>query len=187
MARADRLPFAAACVLFAAGEAERAAEALAIGTPLRSIVPMLAATGWTCIAYHLWRRRSMRVDFPDGHWADIYTATEMPRRITVRMSEMIAEIPQEQNAFGYLRDLNHMRDTMLAMLVKAWDYGDPPGDSAEGLADLPEASYDKLVEETLAHRVKTGFFEEDPEKKEPEPEKKPAARKKTPAPSTSSD
>jgi hypothetical protein len=127
----------------------------------------------------------MRVDFPDGHWADIYTVTEMPRRITVRMQEMIAEIPEGQNGFGYLRDLNHMRDTMLAMLVKDWDYGDPPGDSAEGLAELPEASYDKLVEETLPHRVKTGFFEDDPAEEEKTPEKKPPARKK-PASSTSS-
>lgn len=128
----------------------------------------------------------MRVDFPDGRWAEIYAVTEMPRRITVRMSEMIAEIPQEQNAFGYLRDLSKMRDTMLAMLVKAWDYGDLPGDSAEGLADLPEASYDKLVEETLPHRVKTGFFENDPAEEEKPPEPKKTATRKKPAPSTSS-
>lgn len=128
----------------------------------------------------------MRVDFEDGHWAEIYTVGEMPRRITVRMSEMIAEIPQEQHAFGYLRDLNHMRDTMLAMLIKDWDYDEPSGDSAESLADLPEASYDKLLEETLAHRVKTGFFENDPaEEEQPVPKKTPT-RKKTPAPSTSS-
>ncbi|MCW2639522.1 MAG: hypothetical protein JWP76_1828 [Dactylosporangium sp.] len=135
----------------------------------------------------------MRVDFPDGRWADIYTVGEMPRRITVRMHEMVAEIPEDQNGFGHLRDLNHMRDTFMAMLVTAWDYGDAPGDDAADLYDLPGASYDKLVEETLPHRVKTGFFESDPAEEEtPEPEKKPtarkpAARKKTPASSTSSD
>lgn len=126
----------------------------------------------------------MRVDFPDGHWAEIYRVGEMPRRITVRMQEMIAEIPEDQNAFGHLRDLNRMRDTMMAMLVQAWDYDEPAGDEAESLHALPEASYDKLLEETLDHRVKTGFFESPEEEEKPEPKKTPARKK--PAPSTSS-
>jgi hypothetical protein len=125
----------------------------------------------------------MRVDFPDGHWAEIYTVSEMPRRITVRMQEMLAEIPDDQNGYAYGRDMGRLRDTMLAMVTKQWSYdGQAPGDSANDVYDLPQASYDKLREETREHWKKAGFFEADSTETEETPTETTA--EKTPESST---
>jgi hypothetical protein len=127
----------------------------------------------------------MRVDFEDGGWAEIMTAAEMPRRVTVRMREMIADIPEDQHGHAVLRDMEKLRDTLMAMVVKQWSYNDsqaPTGDAAE-MYDLPQASYDKLREETRPHWEKAGFFERDETETEEAPK---AAPEKTNAGKTSS-
>lgn len=126
----------------------------------------------------------MRVDFPDGQWAEIYTVGEMPRRITVRLQEMLAEIPDDQNGYAYGRDMGRIRDTLLAMVVKQWSYdGQAPGDTADDVYDLPQDSYDKLREETREHWKKAGFFEAATTEMEETPT---ATTEKKPEPSTSS-
>lgn len=124
----------------------------------------------------------MRVDFPDGQWADIHTVTEMPRRVTVRMQEMLAEIPEDQPSLAYGRDMGRLRDTLMAMVVKQWSYDTKLTKSAEDVYDLPQGSYDKLREETRDHWVKAGFTEAGSTETEPEPE----PEETTPAASTSS-
>lgn len=129
----------------------------------------------------------MRVDFEDGQWAEIYSVAEMPRRVTARMRDMVTEIPEEQSGFAHLRDMEKLRDTLMAMVVKQWSYNDgqAPGDDAADMYELPHASYDKLREETREHWEKAGFTEarEAPEKEE---EAKSTAKKKTPERTTSS-
>jgi hypothetical protein len=127
----------------------------------------------------------MRVDFPDGQWAEIYSAAEMPRRVTARIEDMLAESPASQEGFAAMRSINRMRDTLMAMVVKQWSYdSERSGDSAEDMYDLPEASYDKLKEETVEHWRKAGFTVQEPEEKEGETE--PTAKRRSPAKTTSS-
>lgn len=127
----------------------------------------------------------MRVDFPDGQWAEIYSAAEMPRRVTARIEDMLAESPESLTGFSAARDINRMRDTLMAMVVKQWSYdSERSGDSAEDMYDLPEASYDKLKEETVEHWRKAGFTVQEPEEKEGET--KTVAKKKAPVKTTSS-
>jgi hypothetical protein len=123
----------------------------------------------------------MRVDFEDGQWAEIHSAREMPRLVTVRLQEMLAEIPEDQNGYAHNRDFGRMRDTLMAMVTKQWSYDGEPGDTAETVYALPQASYDKLKEETRDHWVKAGFFEESEKEEE-----KPKTRRKTTSATTSS-
>jgi hypothetical protein len=127
----------------------------------------------------------MRVDFEDGHYAEIYSVGEMPRRVTARLADMLAETPDEQSGFAAIRDIARMRDTLMTMVIIRWSYDfDRTGDSPEDMYNLPEASYDALKKATSDHWRKAGFIELD--SKEKEGETKPAAKKKTPASSTSS-
>lgn len=126
----------------------------------------------------------MRVELEDGQWAEIFPVGEMPRRVTVHLQDMFAEIPDEQPGTAYLRDMERLRDTLMAMVVKQWSYGDPPGDEASGVYDLPQDAYDKLRRETRPHWEKAGFTEK--EETEPEEEKPKRARSKKPTSSTSS-
>lgn len=109
----------------------------------------------------------MRVDFEDGQWADIHTVGEMPRRVSVRMQEMLADIPDDHPAMAYNRDMGRLRDTLIAMVIKSWSYEFARTGSAEDVYDLPQASYDKLREETRAHWRKAGFTEAEREETEP--------------------
>lgn len=123
----------------------------------------------------------MRVDFEDGGWAEIHSATEMPRRVTVRLQEILLEVPEEQTSWQSLRLWTRLRATLMAMVVKGWSYGEPPGDNAEGLDDMPQGSYDKLKDETREHWRKAGFTESERTEEESQPPTK------TSEPTTSSD
>lgn len=125
----------------------------------------------------------MRVDFPDGHWAEIHTVAEMPRRVTVNLQDMLAETPAEQSGFASLRDMGRLRDTLIAMVIKSWDYDAEAGDDAASIYDLPEASYDALKDATDEHWEKAGFFNPEKEKEE---KPKPSPRRKTTAGKNSS-
>ena len=105
----------------------------------------------------------MRVDFPDGQWAEIYSVGEMPRRVTVRMQEMLAEIPEDQPGYAYGRDMGRLRDTLMAMVVKQWSYEFERTGSAEDTYDLPQDSYDALRDATRVHWEKAGFTEAEKE------------------------
>lgn len=126
----------------------------------------------------------MRVDFGPDSWAEIFSATEMPRRVTARIQDMIADLGEDEPAMRYVRHMSRMRDTLMAMLVKQWSYGEPPGDEPEGLYELPQAAYDKLTEATEDHWEKAGFpREETTGEEEPKPK---SGRGRKPANSTSS-
>jgi hypothetical protein len=128
----------------------------------------------------------MRVDFPDGRWSDIYAVGEMPRRVTVRMQDLLAATPEEQNGYQALREMNRLRDTLMAMVIKSWDYDTPLtgelGDRSPQLVyDLPQDSYDKLKAETEDHWVKAGFTRASATEGEP-----PTAEPESPEKTTSS-
>jgi hypothetical protein len=156
MKRVDRLPFAAACVLFAAGDAERFLSALAAGTPLRSIVPMLAAVGWTSIAYHLWRQRTMRVDLGKGRWAELIDADDMTHGIKMKVQALLPGPDNDKHM--YLNELV-MRDQLIALLVTSWSLELPlPNGDPAALGDVPGSAYDKLNEAAAPHWESLDFL-----------------------------
>lgn len=110
----------------------------------------------------------MRVDFPDGQWAEIYGVLEMPRRVTARIEDMLGEMADDWPRNRSIAHIARMRDTLMAMVVKQWSYGDKPAEAAEGVHDMPQAAYDKLREATEDHWEKAGFTKRATEETPPE-------------------
>src|SRR4051812_37450744 len=94
----------------------------------------------------------MRVDFPDGQWAEIHSVGEMPRLVTVRLQDMLAETPDEPGRYVGIQVMSRLRDTLMAMVIKQWSYDfERTGETADDVYLLPQASYDKLKRETHEH------------------------------------
>src|SRR5581483_4687173 len=96
---------------------------------------------------------------------------EMPHRVRVAVEKLTPRIdPSHPEAykFAFTPDvLGPMRDTMLAHVITAWSFGEPPGGNPEALGVVPETAYDRLLDETGEHWTKLGFTSRKPaEKKE---------------------
>lgn len=149
MRRVDRLPFAAASALIAAGDAERTLSALADGTPLRSIVPMLAAVAWTGIAYKLWRRRTMRVDLGKGRTAEVVDVDDITHGVKMKVQSLL---PDAENTEHMYLNMARMRELLIAHLVTSWSLDLPvPGGDPAKLADVPGSAYTALLDGTERH------------------------------------
>jgi hypothetical protein len=125
----------------------------------------------------------MRVDFEDGQWAEIHTPGEMPRLVTVRLQDMLVDIPEDPARYESLQRMERLRDTLMAMVIKQWSYDFERSEdgAAEDIHQLPQDSYDELKRKTHEHWEKAGFTETIEEE-----ETKPAAKKRSPAKTTSS-
>lgn len=95
----------------------------------------------------------MRVDLgeaPDGgkRWAELIDIDEVPRRLKFRVQEDILALINkgQKDEFPPALVTSRIHDIMIANLVTAWSFGDPPDKDIEPVMDLPNKAYESLVD-----------------------------------------
>lgn len=102
----------------------------------------------------------MRIDLPDGHWAEIRAVEEMKAGDLLAARRAI-QVPVSTNGATTVSAgvTDDMRNALLARLITAWSYeGLPvPSLSPASLEELPIAAYRRLCDAVEPHMELVNF------------------------------
>lgn len=105
----------------------------------------------------------MRIDLPDGQWAEITPVDKLTARVRREVKavlgidigadgkphvEMTSALPEE------------MKTALIAAVVTAWSYEQPV--TPDAVWDLPLAAYDQLADAVAEHEAAVNFSREAP-------------------------
>ncbi|MFC5184369.1 hypothetical protein [Actinomadura harenae] len=100
----------------------------------------------------------MRIDLPDGQWAEIMPVDRMPARVRRRVRSVLGvDVDPEGKSHMAMSAAigDEMKTALLAEVITAWSYDQPI--NRDTVEELPISAYDQLAEAAEEHQAAVNF------------------------------